>query len=82
MSSEWKEMWSVDTGGSRNSCGIAQTEDGFAVDVLRGDTCIASEIYSTLAEAERAAAACKRRFARRRVPPPESTGASEMSIGV
>ena len=60
----WTEVWSVGAGATRRSCGIAHTEDGFAVDVLRGDTCIASETYPTRDEAERAAAAFKRRFAR------------------
>jgi hypothetical protein len=62
MSGWWTEMWSAGSGASRRYCGIARTEDGFAVDVMRGDTCIASDTHPTREAAEHAAAAYKRRF--------------------
>lgn len=64
MASAWKEIWSVGTGRNRHYCGIARTEDGHAVDVMRGDTCLESETYLTLQQAEQAAEANRRRYVR------------------
>ena len=62
----WTEMWSIVDVGGRTYCGIARTPDGFAVDVFRGDTCIASTLHMTWGEAEREASVLKRRYRRRR----------------
>jgi hypothetical protein len=62
----WTEMWSIDDVGGRTYCGIARTPDGFAVDVFRGDNCIASTLHMSWGEAEREASALKRRYRRRR----------------
>lgn len=35
-------------------CGIARTEEGYAVDVFCGDTCVDSLVYATRADARRA----------------------------
>ncbi len=51
----WTEVWSAGHSKDRSYCGIAETEDGFAVDVFHGDTCVESSMHRTLAEAERAA---------------------------
>ena len=51
----WAEEWSIGTGQTRVYCGIARTEDGYAVDVFRGDTCIDSFVFNTRADARRAA---------------------------
>jgi hypothetical protein len=58
----WTELWSVRAGRSRTYCGVARTEDGFAVDVFRDDTCIASGEYATREMAVRAALARERDF--------------------
>lgn len=58
----WTEMWSHGYGRSRSYCGIASTEEGFAVDVFRGDTCLASTTYATWQQAEQAADALKSRY--------------------
>jgi len=55
MADRWMEEWSVGTGRSRVYCGIARTEDGYAVDVFRGDTCIDSFVFNTRTDARRAA---------------------------
>lgn len=62
MASAWNEVWSVGKGRNRHYCGIARTEDGYAVDMMHGDTCLASETYLTLQQAERAADANRRRY--------------------
>ena len=62
MASAWKEMWSVGKGSNRRYCGIARTEDGYAVDMMHGDTCLESETYLTMEQAERAADAHRRRY--------------------
>jgi hypothetical protein len=64
-------MWSFGIGANRIYCGIARTEDGFAVDVFRGDTCIESLEFGTQAEALKGAAEFERQYVRqpRRVPP-------------
>ena len=72
MASAWTELWSMGKGKSRRYCGMEQTEDGFAVDVMRGDTCVASETFPSRDQAERAAAAYHRRYVRTR---------SEVSVG-
>jgi hypothetical protein len=62
MADFWTELWSVRAGRSRTYCGVARTEDGFAVDVFRDDTCIASEEHATRELAVRAALARERRY--------------------
>jgi hypothetical protein len=50
----WRsEQWRVGAGRSRVSCGISRTEDGFAVDVICGETCVDSFFYQNRADAER-----------------------------
>jgi len=58
----WTEFWSVGDGRTRMSCGIAQTPEGFAVDVFEGDTCVASEVHSCRQRAENAALDLKLRY--------------------
>jgi hypothetical protein len=58
----WTEIWADGYGRNRSYCGIAGTEDGFAVDVFRGDTCLASATYGTWQEAEREAEALRARY--------------------
>lgn len=58
----WTEIWSEGHGRSRSYCGIAGTEDGFAVDLFRGDTCLSSATYGTWQDAERAAEALRARY--------------------
>ena len=43
--SDWTEQWAMGEGASRIYCGIARTEEGYAVDVFRGDTCVDSFPY-------------------------------------
>jgi hypothetical protein len=47
----WTEEWSFGSGASRVSCGISHTEEGYAVEVFRGDTCMESFVYTSRAEA-------------------------------
>ena len=74
MQKRWKEVWAAGEGNSRTYCGIARTVEGYAVDLFRGDSCIASEIHETREDAERAALELRRQPARRRgsAPAPES----------
>jgi hypothetical protein len=55
MSAWWAEEWSFGTGRTRTYCGITRTEDGYTVDVFRGDTCVDSFVYGSLSEARRIA---------------------------
>jgi hypothetical protein len=64
MRKRWIEMWSVGNGPDRTYCGVARTADGYAVDVFRGDLCVASDIYPGRRLAEDAARALKRRYDR------------------
>jgi hypothetical protein len=48
-------------------CGIERTEEGFAVDVFRGDSCVVSQVHPSRSEAERAARAIARRYMRGRL---------------
>jgi hypothetical protein len=66
MRNWWTEMWSVGEGRDRTYCGIARTPDGFALDVFRGDTCLASTLHESWSAAEQEATALKRRYRRRR----------------
>ena len=47
----WTEQWSIGQGPSRSYCGIAQTDEGYAVDIFRGDTCVDSFPYAKRREA-------------------------------
>jgi len=58
----WTEIWSTGHGRERSYCGIAETDDGFAVDVFQGDTCVASSTCDSRAEAERLARQMKSRY--------------------
>jgi len=60
----WTEVWSAGHGQSRSYCGIARTEEGFAVDVFHGDTCVASANFETQPEAESAANQMRGRYLR------------------
>jgi hypothetical protein len=64
MSRWWTPIWSHGTDARRLYCGIARTEEGFAVDVFRGDTCIESLVFETRADALKGAADFERQFAR------------------
>jgi hypothetical protein len=69
----WTEIWSVGRGSNRVYCGIARTEEGFAVDLFHGDTCVESRVLGTRTDAVKAAGALERRHSRegrsRQVPP-------------
>lgn len=60
----WTEIWSAGHGQNRSYCGIAVTEDGYAVDVFQGDTCVASVTFAVRQDAERAAARMRARYLR------------------
>lgn len=60
----WVEIWSTGHGRERSYCGIAETDEGFAVDVFQGDTCVASSTFESRADAERAAGQMQSRYQR------------------
>lgn len=60
----WVEIWSAGHGRERSYCGIAETDEGFAVDVFQGDTCVASSTFASRADAERAAGQMRSRYQR------------------
>lgn len=60
----WSEVWSSGYGRDRCYCGIATTDEGYAVDVFQGDTCVSSTWHTSLAEAERAARATRGKYLR------------------
>ncbi len=73
----WTEVWSAGHGRSRSYCGIARTEEGFAVDVFHGDTCVASAVFGSQHEAEKAAYQMRGRYLR--TPPlPQVTSFPEL----
>ncbi len=73
----WTEVWSAGHGRSRSYCGIARTEEGFAVDVFHGDTCVASEVFDSQDEAEQAAHEMRGRYLRT-APLPQVTSFPEL----
>jgi hypothetical protein len=64
MNGWWTQIWSLGTGANRIYCGIARTEEGFAVDLFQGDTCVDSLVFENRTAAVKAAAAFERRYAR------------------
>lgn len=62
MTETWTELWSIGSGRSRTYCGIAHTEDGFAVDVFDGDICVESHHYNTSTDATCVAIALKDQY--------------------
>ncbi len=61
----WRaENWSFGSGASRVSCGVSQTEDGYAVQLFRGDHCVERFVYPSRAEAMDAARSLKLQFRR------------------
>ena len=58
----WTEQWSIGEGPSRAYCGIARTEEGYAVDVFRGYTCVDSFPYANRREAVAAARMLKLQY--------------------
>jgi hypothetical protein len=62
----WRaEQWSLGSGQGRLSCGISRSEDGFSVDIFRGETCLDSVFYRTRADAERLTRQLKLQYADR-----------------
>lgn len=61
---QWTELWSSGYGRDRAYCGIAETEDGFAVDMFEGDTCVASALFNSYTDAEDAAMRLRSRYVR------------------
>lgn len=47
----WTELWTEQEGATRVYCGVARTDEGFAVDLFRDYTCVLSEPYRTEHEA-------------------------------
>jgi hypothetical protein len=60
----WTEIWSSGYGRDRSYCGIAETDEGFAVDVFEGDTCVASVVFKSQPEAQEAALRLRSRYVR------------------
>jgi hypothetical protein len=58
----WHEEWSFGSGASRISCGVSRTEEGYVVQVFRGDTCVESFVYPSRAEASAVAYRLKSQF--------------------
>jgi hypothetical protein len=58
----WTEIWSSGHGPERTYCGIADTDDGYAVDLFEGDTCVASSLFQNRADAEQAAQRMRARY--------------------
>jgi hypothetical protein len=62
----WRaEQWSLGSGQARLSCGISRSEDGFSVDISRGETCLDSVFYPKRADAERLTRQLKWQYADR-----------------
>jgi hypothetical protein len=72
----WTEMWSFGQGRSRVYCGVAETDEGFAVDVFYGDTCLESFEKPTRGEAVRAAGELRRQYE----DPPTLTSAARVAM--
>jgi hypothetical protein len=62
MSGWWAEEWSFGTGRTRTYCGITRTEEGYAVDVFRGETCMDSFVYGSLSAAKQIAQGLKLQY--------------------
>ena len=75
----WVEIWSTGYGRERSYCGIAETDDGYAVDVFQGDTCVASSTFESRDDADRAARQMQARYQRTPMtpyPPPQGQTAT------
>ena len=72
MTGWWAEEWSFGAGRTRMYCGITRTDEGYAVDVFRGDPCVDSFVYDNLTEARKIAQGLKLQY-RNRLMPPEQT---------
>ena len=70
------EQWKLMSGGSRISCGISRTEDGFSVDVYDGETCVDRYACGTRGDAERRTRALKLRYLDQLLPTARVTGAA------
>lgn len=55
MANWWTELWTSGSGRDRVYCGVARTEEGFAVDLFRGDICLDSWVHPTREAAVKAA---------------------------
>ena len=64
LDDSWRKIWAVGRGHTGQYCGIAGTEDGFAVDVFDKDTCVWSELFSSREDAEKMALSLRGRFAK------------------
>jgi len=78
MAGWWAEEWSFGRGHTRTYCGITRTEEGYAVDVFRGDTCVDTFGYDSLNEARRIAQSLKLQY-RKQLMPSEHEGPDQTS---
>lgn len=62
------EQWKLVSGGSRISCGISRTEDGFSVDVFDGEICVDRYACGTRSDAERRTRTIKLTYLDRHLP--------------
>jgi hypothetical protein len=70
------EQWKLVSGGSRVSCGISRSEDGFSVDVFDGETCVDRFSCRTRTDAEQATRRVKLRYLDRHSSALSALGAS------
>jgi hypothetical protein len=62
MTTSWTEVWSFGLEPSRTYCVVERTEDGYAVDIFHGYTCLEAAVYATHDEAHGAAVASRARY--------------------
>jgi hypothetical protein len=62
MTGAWTEIWSFGRGSARTYCGIARTEEGFAVDVFHGFTCLETTTHATYEDARVEAKTARTRY--------------------
>ena len=70
------EQWKLVSGGSRISCGISRTEDGYSVDVFDGEICVDRYNCGTRVDAERRTRTMKLRYLDRHLPAAHAGGAA------
>ena len=70
------EQWKLNSGGSRVSCGISRSEDGFSVDVYHGETCVDRFPCRTRTDAEQTTRRVKLRYLDRHMPAPVTPDAA------
>ena len=62
MTEAWTEIWSFGRGAARTYCGVARTQEGYAVDIFHNYTCLETTVHASRDAAHEQARRARARY--------------------